>query len=571
MDPAASGPFSLLEWRRSAAEPPRWAGSRRALAPDAVACVWSSGYLVGGRAEGSAAEGPGPSDRDRVAALYRRHGLEAAERLAGPLAWIVWDGPRRRLVAVRDRLGLEGLFYALDGDVLLLAGRVVDLKRRLGGATLDPVSAVAQIQVRAPLAGATFYSEIRAVAAGGWLVAEPAAMREGRYWSLAPGRLEAARDAAAAPSELLETLTRIAAEHAPPGGTGITLSGGLDSTALAAALVRSGSTRPTAISWIAPELPAADESAEIRAVCERLDLELATVRADLSWPLSTAVGLATAEDSPFRNYYDEIWDATYAAAAARGVATLYSGASGDLVFGGGGWMVYPDLLLAGRWPELLRQMEAERRISGRGFARVARLSLLRPLARALLPRWRPASWNAAPWLRRRHHETWRELRVTELPPRSLPPGRGERLSRLKGRWIGQVLERENRRARARGVELRHPLMDHRLFERAAALPAESLFRDGRSKWIVREAMRGILPARVLERARKVTPIAIADRGLKERETGKVRALTTGMRAAELGLVDERRLRLAYERYLGGRGDTRFWHTLALEDWLRRYF
>ncbi len=509
-------------------------------------------------------------DRDLVAELYRRHGLDAAARLSGPLAWIVWDGPRRRLVAVRDRIGLEGLYYALDGDRLLVASRVAVLRRRLGGAPIDPVSTVAQIQLRPPPPGATFFSRIRAVEPGGWLAAEPATVRTGRYWSLESERLGADPDAGA-PAAVLDVLTRVAADHAPPGGAGITLSGGLDSTALAAALVRAGAGAPTAFSWIAPELPAADESAEIRSVCERLGLELATIRADRHWPLSSPAGLVTEEDSPFRNYYDEIWDETYVTVVARGVATLLSGASGDLLFGGSGWMVFPDLLLDGRWRELLRQMGAERRVSGRGLARTAWISLLRPLARARLPRWRPASWNAAPWLCRRHRETWRELRRAGLPPRSHPPGRAERLSRLTDRWIGQVLERENRRARSRGVDLRHPLMDHRLIEYAATLAPQLLYRDGLSKSVVREAMRGILPARVLERPRKVTPIAIAERGLREREIDKVRALLTGMRAAELGFVDERRLRTAYERYLGGRGDPRFWHTLTLEDWLRRHF
>ncbi len=569
MDSLATPRALLLEWRRSAAEPPRGAPAPPTLAADAVACVWTSGYLVDRPALDSAPAATEASDRELVAALYRRHGVEAAARLCGTLAWIVWDGPRRRLVAVRDRMGLEGLYYAFDGGVLLVASRVAALRSRLGGAPIDPVSVVAQIQLRPPPPGATFYATIRAVEPGGWLVAEPDATRSGRYWRLEPERLGTAADVAA--PALLESLTRITADHAPAGRAGITLSGGLDSTALAAVLVRSGRRPAVAFSWISPELPAADEAPEIRSVCERLGLEPATIRADRQWPLSGPAGVATEEDSPFRNYYEEIWDETYAAVLARGLPTLYTGASGDHLFGGGGSMVYPDLLLAGRWRELWRQIGAERRVSGRGLARVVGLSLLRPLARALLPGRRPAGWRAAPWLRRRHHPAWRELRRAELPPRSLSPGRGERFARLTDRWIGQVLERENRRARARGIELRHPLLDHRLIELAAGIAPGCLYRDGLSKRLLREAMRGTLPARVLERPRKVTPIAIADRGLKERETARVRALATGMRAAELGFVDERRLREAYRRYLEGRGDVRFWHTLTLEDWLRRHF
>ncbi len=43
-----------------------------------------------------------------------------------------------------------------------------------------------------------------------------------------------------------------------------------------------------------------------------------------------------------------------------------------------------------------------------------------------------------------------------------------------------------------------------------------------------------------------------------------------MRAAELGLVDERQLQRVYDRYVEGAGSAVFWHTLTVEAWLRRY-
>jgi asparagine synthase (glutamine-hydrolysing) len=129
-----------------------------------------------------------------------------------------------------------------------------------------------------------------------------------------------------------------------------------------------------------------------------------------------------------------------------------------------------------------------------------------------------------------------------------------------------------RQAARYGIELRHPLLDHRLFDFAAALPTAQTFAAGQRKVVLRNAMHGRLPEAVLDGWDKTYPAAIAHRGLREREQAKVWALMTDMRAAEMGFVDEHRLRSAYTHYLEGRSEnTRFWHTLTLEAWLRRYF
>jgi len=92
------------------------------------------------------------------------------------------------------------------------------------------------------------------------------------------------------------------------------------------------------------------------------------------------------------------------------------------------------------------------------------------------------------------------------------------------------------------------------------------------KIILRNAMRGFLPDRVVNRRDKVYPNAIAERGLRERERAKVWALMTNMVAAEMGFVDEARLREEYQRYLDRQTRSAlFWYTLTLESWLREYF
>ncbi len=85
-------------------------------------------------------------------------------------------------------------------------------------------------------------------------------------------------------------------------------------------------------------------------------------------------------------------------------------------------------------------------------------------------------------------------------------------------------------------------------------------------------MKDFLPSSIINRRSKIYLGAVSHRGLRERETAKVWALMTNMRAAEMGFVDEARLREEYQRYLDGKTrSTLFWHTLTLEAWLRLYF
>ena len=88
---------------------------------------------------------------------------------------------------------------------------------------------------------------------------------------------------------------------------------------------------------------------------------------------------------------------------------------------------------------------------------------------------------------------------------------------------------------------------------------------------MREALRDILPDEVVDLRGKIYPSAICHRGLRERETEKAWALMTDMRLAELGLVDESRLRKAYAEYLEGAEGTTFWYSMAAEAWLREHF
>ena len=567
----------LISWDRDRPYPEVTLDTRElqpTLRAGSVDCLWHHGFIAN-RAEIISKLGLAPSISDSaiLMALYVRNGKEAARLIAGPFAWIIWDANAKELVAVRDRIGIQGLYYAAQGTEIILANRVELLLRSAAGlGTPNLRSIAAHINAEPPLDGETFYAKINAVVPGGILSVTQKEIKLTRYWRVAAQpTLNLTSDAGYA-DRFRELLFKVVAEYVPAKEVGVTLSGGMDSTTVAAALKSVSPDIPlVAFSWVSPELPESDESEYSSAAASYLGLPTTTLRADLHWPLSSRLGLETRMATPFCNAYTDLWMATYEVIRQCGITVLFSGYSGDHLFGGDVFS-YPDLLLTGHWVELVRQVKANLPYSGLSLGDLIRVGVLSPIAQAYLPFKRKSRKRSVPWLTAQYQQIYLDC-FADLEEHAYGlPGKQQRLDHLRDRSLAHIAENMNLLADDYEIELRHPLCDHRLFEFAATIPSTQTYRAAVRKIIMRNAMRGYLPDQVVGMIYKILPSAIVIRGLREREQSKVMALMTNMRAAEMGFVDERRLNENYSDYVSGKhDDDLFWDTLTLEDWLRRYF
>jgi asparagine synthase (glutamine-hydrolysing) len=560
----------LVTWERSSTAPRiSTAGHPGEVQPETgIRCLWTAGFIANRRELAPA----GAEDRALLEQLYNRSPDAAPRRLAGPFSWILWDGRRQELVAAVDRTGQHPLYVATDADRLLLATRLelllaaVPRRRRFNLRSL-----AAHAAGKAPRPGDTFYEGIEAVAPGGLLRAGRHGWRRERYWQLEPQPTLRLKSDPEYAEQCRNLLFQVAAEYAPAEPSAITLSSGMDSTSLAAALCSAAPATPlTAFVWSMPELPSADETAPATAVARFLELPLVTLKADHWWPMCSPEGPAISIESPDCNFFAEVWTETLPLARERGWRVIFTGAGGDHLFGSDVFG-YPDLLLTGQWRELVRQLRRHLPYSSYSLPGILRMMLLGPIVRSYFPWLRPPRGSEVPWLK-----TGDLLQgLDDAPPAAeryqLLPGRLQRLQLLRDPIVPPTAEWMARHAAGHGIELRQPLMDHRLFEFAASLPTAQTFRAAERKIILRNAMRGRLPDLVLDMREKIIPSALADRGA-EREQQKVRDLMTNMRAAELGLVDERLLQHSFQAYRNGeRESAAFWNTLCVEAWLRRYF
>ena len=516
---------------------------------------------------------PAAVSAPELSASYLERGPREFSRLVeGTLSFALWDGEARRLILSTDRLGLHPIYYYFYRNNLLVSWKVEDLVPHVPDSRVDMMSLSAQVAGFLLPEGRTFYEGIRRVPAGMIVTVDEDGFRLKRYWSLDEVTALRLPDDDAYREALRERLSAVHSDwlRVLPAPAGIALSGGMDSTSVAA-VVRELDFRQRirAFSWLHPGLPEADESEEIREVCRVLDLDLTPIRADQQWTLSDPQGLRTPREGPEAHYYRESWEAIFQEAASRGHSYLFSGVGGDELFGS--ISAYPDLFLSGRWISLAAQLGRERKDPGFNLRYIFR-STLDPLLRNRFPAWERKRTRLPAGLTKNTRE-----RVRGLLPPPLRARRGDLGRRLRIRWLqnlarNTLLLRISRIAGRFEMVMIHPLLDRRIVEFAASLSATHNSCAGKDKLVLRRAFEGILPAPVLQRKRKITVESLFHRGFRERETEKIWPLLRDMRAAELGLVDQASLQDQYRLYLKGEGHgLGIWNAVSVEDWLRRYF
>lgn len=187
------------------------------------------------------------TDTEVIVHLYEQHGEAFVEHLNGQFAIALWDAPRRRLLLVRDRVGILPLYYTIRDARLYFASEVKGILPALGAApALDPSALDEVMTFWAPADRRTLFRGIEQLPPGWMLVSENGHIRHHRYWDwdfpADGGYLQGTEDELAAQlRDLLIDATRIRLRADVP--VGAYLSGGLDSSALVAMIHHHGDAR----------------------------------------------------------------------------------------------------------------------------------------------------------------------------------------------------------------------------------------------------------------------------------------------------------------------------------------
>ena len=523
------------------------------------------------------------SDTEVIVHGYEQWGERCVEKFRGMFAFAVWDAPARRLLLARDRVGVKPLYYAeLPGRGVVFGSELKslledpDVPREWRPDAIDAYLTL--LYIPAP---ATIYKGIHKLEPGHVLVAEKGAVRTSRYWDLQfTGDGDPRRE-----EEYLEELDAllresVALRQISDVPLGAFLSGGIDSSAVAAYMVET-STRPPVTISVGFDHARYDELEHAKRVAEHLGCEFhpRTVTPDI---VSLLPKLAWHFDEPFAD--SSAVPTYYVSKAARELVTVaLSGDGGDELWAGytrhrvENWeqrartALGPASAAAGllgrALPLSLKGARALRHLGAdpdQAYALKHAYGMFEPDAKARL-------YSADFGNTVRHADPFAAFRDAYGRCRSTDPlDRGLYVD-VHTYMVDDILTKVDRMSMAVSLEAREPLLDHRLLEFAARVPTSLKLKDGRGKYLLRKALEKKVPREILERGKQGFEAPIGE-WLRGPLAPMVDSLLADGRLRGRGVFNDREVTRLWTDHRDGRADHRhrLWQLIMLELWFRQF-
>jgi asparagine synthase (glutamine-hydrolysing) len=467
------------------------------------------------------------SDTEVLPHLYEEYGDAMLGKLNGMFAFALWDSRRRRLLVGRDRFGEKPLYWGTFDNTLLFAS---EPKVLLAHPAVKPslnLQALRQYlsfdYVPAPL---SIYEGINKLPAAHKLVVEDGQVEVARYWQLSYKTAEpvpSENEAAEHLRELLADAVRMRLVSDVP--LGVLLSGGVDSSSVAALAVRS-SSEPVKTFSISFAEASFDESAYARGVAKFLGTDHHEERLSANLAANLVSEIGAWMDEPFS---DPSLVPTYLLSrfTRKHVTVALGGDGGDELFAG-----YP--MYAGlRWAEFYNRLPLP-----------LRTRVVEPLIRMLPVKTKNLSldYKALRFVTgarydtvARHHVWFGSFTPEEqkdlLTPEALATTDSEiyaqarqfaeecdsddlvtRMQSVDTRlYLAEdILTKVDRASMAVSLEVRAPFLDPRVAEFAASLPCNYKLRGQKTKYILKKAVHELLPPFVTRRGKKGFGVPVAE-------------------------------------------------------------
>ncbi len=452
---------------------------------------------------------PGTPDSALILRAYERWGDECPRHLLGDFAFAIWNPAEKSLYCARDHAGARPFYYCLRAERFVFAS---DIRGVLAGvqapAELDEAYLAARLQDKAFChEDRTFFQSVRKLRPGHSLTVRPERSAFKQNWfpeQAPPIRLPSDEDYVAA---FMEIFTRAVADCVRGvDRVGAHLSGGLDSSSIAVLaareLRRQGKLPPEVFCWQPPpenEALPEDDLLLIQKVAAQEGLAPHYVRVRPEDYYRILKRDVTREPASLTLLAEE---QIQQKAAALGVRVLLSGWGGDegITFNGRGY--YTELLGQGRWGRLWKECPGNRLT----FLAQQLLALLLPFgSRKRLANLRKGKQPGRPG-QYVHPDFARRVKPLRMKPfREFGVHRTQHL--LLG--LGHLPERMEAWAASgarHGIAYRYPLLDRRILEFALGLPPEQYVRSGQGRWLMRNALSGILPDEIRWNRSKHDPV-----------------------------------------------------------------
>jgi asparagine synthase (glutamine-hydrolysing) len=483
--------------------------------PDTGNCIVYNGEMYNFREIRDQLERTGTSfvshsDTEVVLKAYARWGEACLTKFRGMFAFAIWDAERHRLFLARDPMGIKPLYYVQAGSYFLFASEVHTLLgTSLVPARLDPAGLENYLTYGSAYDPLTLIEGVKALPPGHSLTWEKGSLSQSSYWDLVDdscGPEAESQDL----QPLLEEAVRLQLVSDVP--VGVFLSGGIDSSALVSILSRGG-VRPNTFSIVFRESEFS-EAQYSRAVAAKFHTDHHEITVGQNDVLAAIPDALRSMDLPTMDGINTFFVSRETRKA--GVKVALSGLGGDEVFAGYStfrtvprmqrfsnlWQHVPRPVrspLASAFSSLAPRNDQNRKLAslGRDNGRIlhpyflARM-LFTPSQRDLLLSERDAAVSACAAAFQR-----------ELLQRSRGLDPVNRVSYLESRcyMLNTLLRDADFMSMSQGLEVRVPLIDHRLAKAVLKIPGEQ--KLGRTpKQLLVEALGGSLPEEIVHRPKR---------------------------------------------------------------------
>jgi asparagine synthase (glutamine-hydrolysing) len=523
------------------------------------------------------------SDSESALHAYESRGLEAVRDLRGMFAFAIWDRRARRLVLARDRLGIKPLYYWHDDRELVFASEIkailAVLRRR---PQLDREVLPEYLATRFVAGERTFFRGVRQLRPGHlltWTPEEGISIRA--YWRPAGASPPPPRSLDEAAEEVRVRLADAVESHLMSDvPLGLFLSGGIDSSAIAALMARAV-RQPIRSFAIGFAEPGADELAWARLAARSVGAEHHEMRLS-AWEFFRSLPrLIWHEDEPIA-FPASVPLFHVSHLAAEHVKVVLTGEGADELFLGynryrvAAWNGRLDGWVGAAVPPAVRAGfgRAAGWLPGRAGRAAARSFLARPRgvraqfydAFAVFSEAAQLDLLADPQLLTRSEPYAESMRCLEQAQGD-PLGAMSRADLQT--YLVRLLMKQDRMSMAASIESRVPFLDAPLVDCVLALPGHYKLHGLTTKAVLRRAVSDLVPPPILTRRKMGFPVPLG-RWLGGPFRPLVNRLLLSSRALDRGLFDERVVRrLALEQAQGVADHSeRLWLLLNLELWQR---
>lgn len=527
----------------------------------------------------------GHSDTETLLKAIQVFGWEETlQKLVGMFAIALWDQQQKELTLARDRMGEKPLYWGWSGETVLFGSELKALKAHPAfNAEIDRDALALLFRYNYIPAPYSIYSGIEKLLPGHFVKIKIGQTREEvspiSYWSLK----ETVEKGVSAPFigsdaeaiDLLEHTIKqsLLGQMAADVPLGAFLSGGVDSSTIVA-LMQAESKQPIKTFAIGFDEPGYNEAEYAKAVAEHLGTEHTEFYVTAKDALEVVPLLSTIFCEPFA---DSSQIPTYLVSkmAKQHVTVALSGDAGDELFGG--YNTYQ--LLPKIWKIVSPLPMPVRKLAAKLLSGLPMPEKLLKLVEVLPVDNRAEFYNLV-------ISHWKNAEQLVIGAKKVPTALTD-----KSQWsnvdsfeewmmsidaqqymVDDILVKVDRAAMANSLEVRVPMLDHRVVELAWQLPIDMKIRDKSGKWVLREVLYKYVPKELIERPKKGFSIPLAQwlRGpLRE----WAEPLLAEKRLTEEGYFYPDKIRQAWEDHLQGKKDnsSKLWSVLMFQSWLDNSF